>query len=266
MARGKPGRATPGSRGRARSADVLERIGPAVTEAIEVWTRQIPGSRQPRFGLDDLAAAAMRIADQEGIAALSMRRLAGELGAGTMTLYHYVRTKGELLALVTDSVMGELILPAEELATDWRSAMTALARRSKQALERHPWMFDIVEDPGLGPNGVRHFDQSIGAAAGLPGSLTDRLDLISTVDEFVFGYCMHNRQDKAHVEDGSHDEMITYMLHLIASGDYPHLAALLDADGLDRAWQQVSDHHRDPDRFERSLGRLLDGIEAGLRR
>ena len=59
--------------------------GPA--QAIDLWTRQPPGSRKPRYTLDEIAEAAMRIADTEGIDALSMRRLAAELGAGTMTLY-----------------------------------------------------------------------------------------------------------------------------------------------------------------------------------
>ena len=59
-----------------------------------------PGTRQPRFTRDAIASVAVRIADTEGLDALSMRRLAAELGAGTMTLYHYVHTKDELLALV----------------------------------------------------------------------------------------------------------------------------------------------------------------------
>ena len=63
----------------------------------------------------------MRIADAEGFDALSMRRLAAELDAGTMTLYHYVRTKDELLTLVVDAVMGEVVVPADErLPDDWR--------------------------------------------------------------------------------------------------------------------------------------------------
>ena len=62
-----------------------------------MWTRADRGSRKPRFNRDDIAAAAIRIADTEGFEAVSMRRLAAELDAGTMSLYHYVRTKDELL-------------------------------------------------------------------------------------------------------------------------------------------------------------------------
>jgi AcrR family transcriptional regulator len=247
-----------------KKAESLDGYSPAISDALDLWTRQGPGARQPRFSLETLAAAAIRIADEEGVAALSMRRLAAELGAGTMTLYHYVRTKDELLALVTDAVMGELLLPPERLETDWRTAVTALAHASKDALERHPWMFDIVEDPALGPNGVRHFDQSLHAVASLPGSLIDRLDVIATIDEFVFGYCMHNRDDITHVEDASDKAMVQYVADLAASGDYPYIAALIEEHGVDPLWDIVSSHSHDTTRFDRNLSRLLDGIEAAL--
>ena len=76
--------------------------------AHDVWTRPEPGARRTKFTREEIAAAAVKIADEEGFDALSMRRLAAELDAGTMTLYHYIRTKDELLAIVNDSVMGEL--------------------------------------------------------------------------------------------------------------------------------------------------------------
>ena len=118
----------------------------------------------------------MRIADAEGFAAVSMRRIATELDAGTMTLYHYVRTKDELLTLVVDAVMGEVVIPATEpIPTDWRAALTMVAERTRAALERHPWILDITDDPAVGPNSVRHFDQSLQAVASLNLPLTDKL-------------------------------------------------------------------------------------------
>ena len=90
-----------------------------------MWTRQVPSPRKPRFTREELAAAAIRIADAEGFAAVSMRRIAADLDSGTMTLYHYVKTKDELLSLVVDEVMGEVVVPdAVPFPTDWRDAMT----------------------------------------------------------------------------------------------------------------------------------------------
>src|SRR5262245_12639315 len=80
-----------------------------------IWSRPEPRARRPAHTRDGIASAAIRIADAEGFEAVSMRRVAAELRAGTMTLYHYVRTKDELLALVDNAVMGELLVPPGEL-------------------------------------------------------------------------------------------------------------------------------------------------------
>ncbi len=58
--------------------------------------------------------------------------------------------------------------------------------------------------------------------------------------------------------------MLDYVLDLVATGDYPHLAALIDENGVEPTWQQLSEHSNDPGRFDRNLGRLLDGIEAAV--
>src|SRR5262245_6221821 len=103
----------------AHHAEALDRATERL-HALDVWLRAGPTTRKPRFTRDDIAAAAMQIADADGFDAVSMRRIAAELDAGTMTLYHYVRTKDELLSLVVDAVMGELLLPDDEMrAADW---------------------------------------------------------------------------------------------------------------------------------------------------
>ena len=229
--------------------------------ALDVWMRSEPRGRRPRFTRDDIAAAAVRIADTEGFGALSMRRLAGELGAGTMTLYHYVRTKDELLTLVSDTVMGEVVVPPDEpLPTDWRAAVTVLANRSRAALLRHPWILDIADDPPIGPNSVRHFDQTLEAVSSLDVDLTTKLDIVSAVDEYVFGFCMmerNNLQGDPHADE----YMVDYVSGLLSTGTYPQLAKMADEIGLAEGWARIEAHFRDPDRFDRSLARLLAGIE-----
>ena len=101
----------------ARHAEALEKASDQLARAsdqlnaLELWTRKSPSPRKPRFTREELAAAAIRIADAEGFAAVSMRRIAADLDSGTMTLYHYVKTKDELLSLVVDEVMGEVVVP-----------------------------------------------------------------------------------------------------------------------------------------------------------
>ena len=156
--------------------------------------RDEPGQRQARFTRSELAQTAIRIVDAEGLDALSMRRLAAELGAGTMTLYHYVRTKDELLTLVSDEVMAEVLLPeGYELPTDWREAIVVVASRSRDAMRRHPWVFDLSGELGLGPNSVKHMDQTLQAVDGIDAPLATKLDVVVAIDEYVFGYCLQER-------------------------------------------------------------------------
>ena len=232
--------------------------------ALDLWTRPEPAARRPRFTRDEIAQAALRIADAEGFDALSMRRLAAELDAGTMTLYHYVRTKDELLVLLQDAVFAEIIVPPGELPTDWRGALTAIARRSRDALARHPWTLDIREDPAPGPNGVRHFDQSMQAVSALDVPLADRIELITAVDEYVFGHCLFERQNQAATSASRDRSMIDYVEGLLDSGGYPTLAAMRDAHGLEPVWRDVERAMHRADRFDRNLARLLDGFEAGF--
>ncbi|MBX5483044.1 MAG: helix-turn-helix transcriptional regulator [Myxococcaceae bacterium] len=103
-----------------------------------IWARPDPGARQPRFTRQRIAAAALEIADKEGFEAVSMRRIADALGAGTMTLYHYVRTKDELVALLDDALMAEILVPEDELSDHWQEALTTIARRTRKVFIRHP--------------------------------------------------------------------------------------------------------------------------------
>ena len=233
-------------------------------DLLDVWTRPEPGSRKPRLTRDDIAAAAIRIADAEGFDAVSMRRIAAELGAGTMTLYHYVRTKDELLTLVTDAFMAEVALPrGEELPKPWRDALGLIARRTRDALFRHPWLLDISDDPAFGPNGMRHFDQSLQALSSLKLSFAEKIEVISSIDEFVFGYCLQYRNNNFDQGQPDH-ELLAYVDELLATGEYPELVRLAAERPMTESWQVMQRTMSDPARFDRSLSRLLDGVERDL--
>lgn len=246
----------------AKHIETLDRLA-AHLETIDVWTRADRGSRKPRFNRDDIAAAAIRIADSEGFEAVSMRRLAAELDAGTMTLYHYVRTKDELLTLVVDAFLSEVVVPpGQRLPRDWRNAITAIARRTRDALRRHPWILDITDDPSIGPNAMRHFDQSWQALGSLDAGFEDKLDLITVVDEYVFGFCLHERNNLK--DEPRDDEMVEYIGELLVEDEYPALAGMVSEMGLPRLWSRINSHARDSGRFDRNLARLLAGFEASL--
>ena len=194
-----------------------------------------------------------------------MRRLASDLGVATMSLYHYVRTKDELLTLVHDAVMAEVVVPAEVgLPRDWRAALTMIANRSRAALKKHPWTLDITDDPPIGPNSVRHFDQTLEAVSSLDLPLAEKLDIVAMVDEYVFGYSMLDRTHRD--RDGADDEgpMLEYLAVLLETGAYPQLEELVAGRSPRDVWREVAAVMRDERRFARNLDRLLDGVEASL--
>ncbi len=245
----------------ARRAEAID-LASSHLGALDVWMRNVPGARRARFTREDITAAAIRIADREGIDAVSMRRIATDLDAGTMTLYHYVRTKDELFALVTDAVMGEVLVPRRTpIPEDWRAAITLVARRTRDSLRKHSWILDVVDDPPISPNTVMHFDQSLQAVASFPGDLEAKLDVITSGDEYVFGYCLHERQHAHDAGDDPYDDsMIDYVMQLIETGAYPALAALVDEYGAETVWNRMRIHAPGTDRFERTLARLLNGL------
>ena len=155
-----------------------------------------------------------------------------------MTLYHYVRTKDELLTLVVDAFLGEVVVPAgQRLPRDWRAAITLITRRTRDALRRHPWILDITDDPSIGPNAMRHFDQSWQALAPLDAELEDKLDLITLVDEYVFGFCLHERNN---LRDNPGDgEMVDYIGALLIDDEYPALAGMVAEMGLPKLWSRM---------------------------
>jgi AcrR family transcriptional regulator len=233
-----------------------------------IWSRPAPGERRASLTREQIAATAMALVDEEGVAALSMRRIAQALGVGTMTLYHYVRTKDELLELIDDAMMGELLVDDDELpADDWRAALTAIALRSREVHRRHPWVGGLGNR--IGPNGLRHFEQSLAAVAGTGLGPEERLDVVSLIDEYVFGFGV--RAAVGPGDPGSEDsvfrEMRSYVEEQLKSGEFPHIEALFPP-GVDRAevWQRFQVLERDEHRFRRGLDRLLDGIALDLER
>ena len=109
---------------------------------------------------------------------------------------------------------------------------------------------------------MRHFDQSWQALASLDASFDDKLDLITAVDEYVFGYCLHERNNLK--DDPDDSEMVDYFGALLSEDEYPALSAMVAEMGLPRLWSRIHDHARSAGRFDRNLARLLAGFEASL--
>lgn len=224
-----------------------------------------PASRRPRHTREQIAAAALAIADAEGIEAVTMRRVATELGAGTMTLYHYVRSKTELFALMLDAIMEEQLVP--ELPTDWREALTAIAHRARDMLRRHPWAVTGLPTggggTGGGSHGLRHFEQSLAAVSSLDLERDEIFELIGQVDDYVFGFALREVQELEEHERGWPPEVVDFLQREIDTGNYPLIGEIF-GDDANAGVEEVIELITKEGRFERGLNRLLDGIEANL--
>ncbi|MBN8867134.1 MAG: TetR/AcrR family transcriptional regulator C-terminal domain-containing protein [Solirubrobacterales bacterium] len=228
------------------------------------------GRRRPsrtQLSRDDIVQAALEIAAEEGIKNVSMRKVARRLDAGTMSLYHYVRTKDDLLALMDDAIMGEIVIPEGEMPDGWRERVTLIAKLSLAAWMKRPWLIDEEDQFRITENGMRHMEQSMGALEGLDISAGLKFEIMGQVDDYLFGYAVRERAVKPENLIGSEEfeEVADFVEDNLRSGDYPHLASMFDSERtLEEQWVEMLEDVYDDERFERGLNRLLDGVEAEL--
>lgn len=208
------------------------------------------GSSAARPGLDRdaIVAAAIVLADREGFGAVSMRRLAAELGVGTMSLYWHVPTREDLLDLMFDRAVGAQVL--EEVPTDWRVALEQIARRARRVFEQTPWVNDIGVRPRLGVALLRHVEQSAEVAASMGLPIAEGMLAVGAVDDYVLGYVLSE-----HARPRSVPALTGEAAARVEAGDFPTWSALVAAVGPSPSAEQE---------FETGLALLLDGISAAI--
>ncbi len=220
-----------------------------------------PGPRS-MLDVDRIVAVAVRLADVEGLAALSMRRVAAELGVAAMTLYTHVPGKGELVDLMLDAVLGELY-PDEQVVTSgaWRARLKTLAQANWDFFLRHPWALHVATArPPLGPGLMRKYELELRAVDGLGLSEVQMDLLVTLVNGFVRG-TVSGVQEKADAE-----RVTGISENQWWAATEPYVARVFDAERFPTAARvgPVAGEELgafDPERsFEFGLERLLDGI------
>lgn len=181
-----------------------------------------------------------------------------------MSLYHYVHTKGDLVALMDDAIMGEILVPEGQLPRGWREAIADIARRTRDVFARHPWALLSMRGAPPGPNAMRHFEQSLEALEKAPMSQEGKLALLQLVDDFVFGHALRTAEARAWLGSDSNQARSAEALsqQLLKTGSLPRTAALFA-----KAGSRDAARHRQlltEDRFERALAAVLDGAARCL--
>ena len=259
-------RSHPRSAGTSREENREQRIAGHVQRQ---RARGNPPRRDRGLSRAEIVGAAVAVADAEGPEAISMRRIARELGVGAMSLYWYVESKEELLELMLDAIEAEIEVP--EPSGDWRADLGALAHRTRAALSQHRWAVELIGTrPPSSPTDVRNLERLLGLVEGT-GVEDARviMGILMTVTTFVIGAVIREAQEIRfhHAEERAQAGLTAeeiradrerYHQWFEDSGDFPRIIRLMKS-GLDPDDPATRD-----ERFQFSLDCVLDGIAVRL--
>ncbi len=244
---------------------------PARTMAL-LWGLRKKPTRGPKQGLsvEGIVRVAVEAADEEGLAALSMRRVAERLGVTAMSLYTYVPGKAELVDVMLDAVVGETVETDDggDAGGGWRENLESVARTNWDLYHRHPWMLQVsaMSRPPLGPNAVAKYDQELRAVEGIGLSEVEMDSVVSLLAGYVQGAA------RASVEASQAEQRTGITDDEWWSANAPLLEKVFDPDRYPTAARvgpvagAAYEAAYDPDfAFEFGLQRVLDGVEALVR-
>jgi AcrR family transcriptional regulator len=226
-----------------------------------LWGTPDEPTRGPKPGLSTarIVRAAIEVADAEGLAALSMRRIATALGVGAMSLYRYVPGKAELIDLMVDEAYGEDLAAAEAIEGDWRARLEAFGRQERAFYLRHPWMLQIAQGrPMLGPNSMTSTDIVLRAVDEIGLDEHEMLAAVVLVSSFVAGITRTTIEamqaaDHTGISDEEWWEIQgEYVGPAVVAGKLPMLTKVGNAGAFNSTF----------DDFEFGLQRVLDGLDA----
>ena len=227
-----------------------------------------PPRRAAALSREEIVRTAIAVADAEGADAVNMRRIARELGSGTMSLYWHVASKDELLDMMIDTIVGDAQAP--EPSGDWRADLRAGACTTRDALHQHQWAVNFMSTrPPAGPKMLRNLERSLGALDGLGLDKATALTTLMAVGTYVLGAVLREQQEAnserymaelfGDVPEAEKQAVIQEFVQRIrTSGHFPRMVAMLD-EGVDPDAAETRD-----ERFEFGLDCLLDGIAARL--
>ena len=219
--------------------------------------RQRPGPK-PAFHISDIGRAAIKLADAGGLPAVSMSKVAAELGFTTMSLYRYVDAKDDLYTVMLDHAFGE---PPALDQPGWRSRITAWAEAFRDAMVRHPWILQVpVFEPPLSPNQLAWMEHGLLAFEDTALTGPERMSAMLLVNIYVRGAVQitADMQTRSPEEARERDRLYAERLQLLADPErFPAINA-----GM-AGFEEADD---DPSEFAFGLETVLDGIQARIDR
>ena len=199
-------------------------------DPIDIWRRPERSGvgPKPQHSRGQIAATAIDIADREGLAAVSLRRVASGIGTGPASLYRYLRSHDELVELMVDTVAGEYDLgPSSETPKD---QLLSLARQGRSIKRRHPWLAAILlTRPSMGPNPLRYLERALSAMESTGGSGPAKLQTVAMLTALTSAFVQNelSQPGASGSANGEAIDRLEYLADAVRSGIYPALAGAL---------------------------------------
>jgi AcrR family transcriptional regulator len=220
---------------------------PEVPDAIWMRREHATVGRPAERSRAELTSVAIAVADRDGLDAVSMRRVAAELGTGPASLYRYVASRDDLLDLMADSVAAEFELSSR--TGDWLADLLEIGRQARQIMLRHRWLPVLVINRGaLGPRGADLLEYVLGLLADQPADGITKVEAFAMLMAVTAAYVQHEISAGQAEQQGQ----AAYLERVAADGEHAQIAALLAGP--------VSSATHDQDRFALVLARVLTGL------
>jgi len=215
---------------------------------------QVGQTEPTRLSRERVLRTAVAYADRHGLGALSMRKLADELGAGAMSLYHYVPNKTDLIDGMIDIVFSEIEPPS--LEDEWKTAMRKRAVSTREALARHPWAIGEMEGRSThGPSNLRLHDAVLGCLRAAGFSLAMTVHAYSVQDAYIYGFALQQSDMTPETSEDfaavAAQQMVDYEAVL---GDYPNLVEVVGGHVAKAGYDYASE-------FLFGLDLILEGLD-----
>jgi len=235
------------------------------------WGLVKPPQRGPKreMNIEQIVRTAIEIADKDGLAAVSMNRVASALGFTAMSLYRYIPSKDDLLLLMQDAVEEFPLLP-ERPSTEWRVSMREYVSITIEVFVRHPWFGDLpVSGVPLGPNTLKIVDQGLWIMRDMPLNEYEKMSFVLLLSGYARSCGMIMRDMKRAIQAGSSEEAFSGIPYtaalkaLVSPERYPYLHPLVQSGAYTGENESQNTVGND---FDFGLERILDGIELYVER
>ena len=199
-------------------------------DPVNIWLRPERSGvgPKPEHSRAGIAAAAIDIADRDGLTAVSIRRVAAGIGAGGASLYRYLKSHDELIELIVDTVSSEYDLDTSDEPAPIQ--LLNLARQGRAIMHRHPWLAPLLlTRPSMGPNTLRYLERALSAMEPLDMPGPAKLQTVAMMTAITSAFVQNElaSADSSRTGPDGANARLQYLSHVVQSGNYPLLASAL---------------------------------------